>query len=553
MILKIARRTTGANFKTLAKNHNLFINKEQNNCSEHLINIEKSPLFTITTNLPTILDLLLKELIDTYLLTVDHPVDLCQEFEHSVRYENFGLEHPTTDSIQRIFWRIDYYGRVYLMKFLSYNKRFTKAMNALSTYHSAHVDQPAASRITAALTESWFRRFQLYRKTRKVFHKLLKNMNLRREQLKVWVVTEETKASSVQDFDNKIAIDHLAIRKLAGPDTVWYNDSTNPPSASLEDIPNINDIDENYAGRALLSMDTSTHAHLDLSPASGGGMGDLGAGAGEKKAFASDDEAPASLESVTPPGQESTSAAATPVAESLETKSPTDPPYHFWLMAFLVVTTSTVVTVGPVVTMLATLLSSLLPTMSLLALVDLLLSQRKRLKEERKDPLTEILTGADIPAAELVTSASASSSLEQSLLVSSSSTISGESFDVMNSSMTAPSFDRYNSSMTAINSLITQFKETQDDATFILSSIDDNHGMGPLQVADHCASLRDVMTLMRKMASALGALTRNQSHLVTLDSLAFMQDSLDDLANRRTVCYRNPDEKPEDAETVSDV
>ena len=144
-------------------------------------------------------------------------------------------------------------------------------------------------------------------------------------------------------------------------------------------------------------------------------------------------------------------------------------------------------------------------------------------------------------------------SLEQSLLVSSSSTISGESFDVMNSSMTAPSFDRYNSSMTAINSLITQFRETQDDATFILSSIDDNHGMGPLQVADHCASLRDVMTLMRKMASALGALKRNQSHLVTLDSLAFMQDSLDDLANRRTVCYRNPDEKPEDAETVSDV
>ena len=41
---------------------------------------DKSPLFTITTNMPTVLDLLLKELIDTYLLTVDHPVDLCQEF-----------------------------------------------------------------------------------------------------------------------------------------------------------------------------------------------------------------------------------------------------------------------------------------------------------------------------------------------------------------------------------------------------------------------------------------------------------------------------------------
>ena len=93
MILKIARRTTGANFKTLAKDHNLFINKKQNNCSEHLINIEKSPLFTITTNLPTILDLLLKELIDTYLLTVDHPEhEPCPEVAQGEQGVSLGLE-----------------------------------------------------------------------------------------------------------------------------------------------------------------------------------------------------------------------------------------------------------------------------------------------------------------------------------------------------------------------------------------------------------------------------------------------------------------------------
>ena len=85
--------------------------------------------------MPTLLGPLLNELVETYLQTVDHAVELHNVFEDSVRLE--GLENPTTESIQRVCWRIDYYGRGYLMKFLSCNKRFTKAMNALSAFHSA--------------------------------------------------------------------------------------------------------------------------------------------------------------------------------------------------------------------------------------------------------------------------------------------------------------------------------------------------------------------------------------------------------------------------------
>jgi hypothetical protein len=206
-------------------------------CSKEIPVSDKSPIFTITTNMPTLLGLLLNELVETHLQTADHAVDLYQEFEHSVRLES--SENQTTESIQRVCWRIDYYGRGYLMKFLSCNKRFTKAMNALSAFHSAYGDQPAVSRITAALTESWLRRFQLYRKTRRVLHKLLKNMNLRREQLRMWVVPKATEASCIQAFERKITIDHLAIGELAGPDTVWYNDSQSPPFASLEDIPDM--------------------------------------------------------------------------------------------------------------------------------------------------------------------------------------------------------------------------------------------------------------------------------------------------------------------------
>ena len=57
-------------------------------------------------------------------------------------------------------------------------KRFTKAMNVLSDYRTS-VDQPVISRITKA----WSRRFKVYRETRSVFLQLIKNMNLRQEQL----------------------------------------------------------------------------------------------------------------------------------------------------------------------------------------------------------------------------------------------------------------------------------------------------------------------------------------------------------------------------------
>ena len=51
-------------------------------------------------------------------------------------------------------------------------------MNALSDY-STSVDKPVTSRITKV----WSRRFKVYRETRSVFHQLIKNMNLRREQM----------------------------------------------------------------------------------------------------------------------------------------------------------------------------------------------------------------------------------------------------------------------------------------------------------------------------------------------------------------------------------
>ena len=57
-----------------------------------------------------------------------------------------------------------------LTKFLSLNKRFTKAMGTLSHYHSA-ID---VSRKAGICVESWAQRFQVYRRTRRDFHRLLK-------------------------------------------------------------------------------------------------------------------------------------------------------------------------------------------------------------------------------------------------------------------------------------------------------------------------------------------------------------------------------------------
>lgn len=77
---------------------------------------------------------------------------------------------------------------------------------------------------------------------------MLKNMNLRRKQLRVCVVPTETEASCIQDFVNKIDVDFLAITEEAGRDTAWWSNQDYPPPASLE---NIQDINGNYAGRAM--------------------------------------------------------------------------------------------------------------------------------------------------------------------------------------------------------------------------------------------------------------------------------------------------------------
>ena len=143
-----------------------------------------------------------------------------------------------------------------------------------------------------------------------------------------WIFQHPPVETTVQDFLSKIIVDILAFREQAGTESDWYCDSSSQLgslSRILDDMPDINEIDEDYAGRALLSLDDSNDAHLDqnLAPAASGGMEDLVDG--DKKALYSDVESPVDLENVTPAVQES-SVAATPVTKTSETQSPTDPP-----------------------------------------------------------------------------------------------------------------------------------------------------------------------------------------------------------------------------------
>lgn len=121
------------------------------------------PRISLSHTMPPLLDLLLDELVATYNQIVEYPADLFQDFEYSAQWSG---KTCTVQSIQAACWRVNYYGRGSLMKFLSFNKRFTNAINALSEYHNSILDQPTASRITAVLTECWLRKIQLYRKTR---------------------------------------------------------------------------------------------------------------------------------------------------------------------------------------------------------------------------------------------------------------------------------------------------------------------------------------------------------------------------------------------------
>ena len=73
-------------------------------------------------------------------------------------------------------WRSSHLNEFVLTKFLTLNKRFTKAMEAL-TYHSAI----EVSRMAGQCVESWAQRFQVYRRTRRNFHQLLKDIKARRE------------------------------------------------------------------------------------------------------------------------------------------------------------------------------------------------------------------------------------------------------------------------------------------------------------------------------------------------------------------------------------
>ena len=171
-------------------------------------------------------------------------------------------------------------------------------------------------------------------------------------------------------------------------------------------------------------------------------------------------------------------------------------------------------TVVTVVMVLLTLLSSLVPTLSLLALVCLMLSPWKLQWEARK--------AASLTAPELVTTTEkpSISSMEQSLVSTSLSTsFPGESIHVCGLGQTALACDRYSSSMTNFYSLMNQFRESQDEATFILNSMDLTDSLGPMRVADHCESLCDAKKLLRSMSVTLGSISRHYRSLITRNIL----------------------------------
>ena len=71
-----------------------------------------------------------------------------------------------------------YFDKYVLTEFLSFNKRFTKAMKALSSFHSASND---FRRMAGICLGSWSQRFQVFSRTRRAFHKLLEDIKAWRE------------------------------------------------------------------------------------------------------------------------------------------------------------------------------------------------------------------------------------------------------------------------------------------------------------------------------------------------------------------------------------
>ena len=64
--------------------------------------------------------------------------------------------------------------------------------------------------------------------------------------------------------------------------------------------------------------------------------------------------------------------------------------------------------------------------------------------------------------------------------------------------------------MSEFHSLISKFKENQDEVSFILGYMDLCDGLGPLRVADPFESLGDAKKLLRSMAVILGNVSRNR-------------------------------------------
>ena len=135
----------------------------------------QSPLFTTNTIMARLSDLLSElDVVDKLAEgQVNKLVANISEWSSSKQADSV-FYHPGWDWT----WSSNlYFDKYVLTKFLSFNKRFTKAMDALTSYHST-ID---GSRMVEKCVESWSQRFQVFRRTRRDFHQLLKVIKRRRE------------------------------------------------------------------------------------------------------------------------------------------------------------------------------------------------------------------------------------------------------------------------------------------------------------------------------------------------------------------------------------
>ena len=170
---------------------------------------------------------------------------VCVEDDAQTKVVNWSHDSELKE-LRSWCWVSDHSGRKTMNTFMSYNKRFTRAMRSLEAFHNAYADHPVINKLTEILTESWSRRFHLYRETRSIYHEMQKNMNVRQEQLMA------EKDPFDDKFTNRVQADVKAIVELRD---AWIRDYSPKVIKSLDDIPFIsNAYDRDYAVRSMLAV-----------------------------------------------------------------------------------------------------------------------------------------------------------------------------------------------------------------------------------------------------------------------------------------------------------